>query len=58
VSLVKYAEELGIELMERRINDLILRNAAGETEEYEILQMFPFSSATKRMGIIIQHKDT
>jgi len=55
---VKYAEELGIELMERRINDLILRNAAGETEEYEILQMFPFSSATKRMGIIIQHKDT
>ena len=58
VSLVKYAEELGIELMERRVNDLILRNAAGETEEYEILQMFPFSSATKRMGIIIQHKDT
>ena len=36
VSLVKYADELGIELVERKLNELIIKNAAG-IEEYEIL---------------------
>jgi phospholipid-translocating ATPase len=37
---------------------LVVRTASGEIETYEILQLFPFSSATKRMGIILCHTDT
>lgn len=33
-----------------------IENAVGVTEEYDILANFPFSSATKRMGIILKHK--
>jgi phospholipid-translocating ATPase len=58
VTLVKYAEELGIELLERKSNEMIIRNASGEIESYEVLQIFPFSSTTKRMGIVVRHKDT
>jgi phospholipid-translocating ATPase len=28
----------------------------GECEEYDILGNFPFSSETKRMGIILRHR--
>jgi magnesium-transporting ATPase (P-type) len=31
-------------------------NAAGDEECYEIINIFPFSSDTKRMGIILRHK--
>lgn len=33
-------------------------NAAGMVEEYDILANFPFSSETKRMGIILRHRET
>jgi len=37
---------------------IMLQNPSGELEEYDILQNFPFSSETKRMGIIVKHKAT
>ena len=35
-----------------------LQNPNGDIEEYDILQNFPFKSETKRMGIVIKHRQT
>lgn len=45
-------------LKARDADSMKLYNAAGEDEDYEILNIFPFSSETKRMGIIVRHKAT
>ena len=45
-------------LMERDQHRTIIENAAKDTEVYEILDNFPFSSDTKRMGIIMRHVPT
>ncbi len=58
IALVKFAEQLDMKLVEREELYIKLLNPDGETEEYDILQCFPFSSESKRMGIIIQHRDT
>eukprot|EP00352_Strombidinopsis_acuminata_P000074 CAMPEP_0176339364 /NCGR_PEP_ID=MMETSP0126-20121128/705_1 /TAXON_ID=141414 ORGANISM="Strombidinopsis acuminatum, Strain SPMC142" /NCGR_SAMPLE_ID=MMETSP0126 /ASSEMBLY_ACC=CAM_ASM_000229 /LENGTH=92 /DNA_ID=CAMNT_0017682909 /DNA_START=1836 /DNA_END=2114 /DNA_ORIENTATION=+ len=33
-------------------------NAAGVSEKYDVLANFPFSSDTKRMGIVLRHQAT
>jgi phospholipid-translocating ATPase len=33
----------------------VIENTAHEKEEYEILANFPFTSESKRMGIILRH---
>lgn len=33
-----------------------LENPTGAKEQYDILENFPFSSETKRMGIIMRHR--
>ena len=58
IALVKFAEQLDMRLEEREELYIKLKNPDGETEEYDILQCFPFSSESKRMGIIIQHRVT
>ena len=35
-----------------------LRAPSGEVEEYEILLIFPFTSESKRMGIIVKDTST
>lgn len=52
---MKFADNLGMQLLQREENYMKIENAAGRIEEYEILANFPFSSATKRMGIIVKH---
>jgi phospholipid-translocating ATPase len=37
---------------------MFLANDRDEEERYEILKDFPFSSETKRMGIILRHTET
>ena len=37
---------------------MLILNPYDKEEEYEILANFPFSSETKRMGIIVKHKST
>ena len=54
VALVKFVEELGYELVKRDQKNIIIKNIRNVQEEYKILQCFPFSSETKRMGIIVQ----
>ena len=56
IALVKFAEEIGMELSKREEEYLKLVTPNGEDDEYDILQNFPFSSDTKRMGIIIRHR--
>ena len=58
VSLVKFAETLKMTLLARDQNFIRIQNAAGQEEEYDILANFPFSSETKRMGILVKHRST
>ena len=43
--------------MERDEKKIIIRDADGQLLEYEVIQNFPFSSDTKRMGIILRGKE-
>ena len=45
-------------LVDRDQNFVVIENAAKERETYGILAIFPFSSDTKRMGIILRHEDS
>ena len=45
-----------MKLVEREELFIKLDNPNGEVEEYDILQNFPFTSESKRMGIILRHK--
>jgi phospholipid-translocating ATPase len=56
--LVKFAESLGMILEEREELFVKIRDSNGYIQEYEILQNFPFSSESKRMGIIVRNKET
>ena len=60
IALVEFAESMGF-FMEDRDRQLIRvrePTSSEEIREYEILDSFPFSSARKRMGIILRIKRT
>ena len=54
ITLVNFGQSLGYKLEERTEDYIRLKNPRGETEEYEILNLFPFTSESKRMGIIVR----
>lgn len=56
VALVKNAEELNMLLIFRSEKEIKIKNANDVIEEYEVLANFPFSSETKRMGILLRNK--
>lgn len=59
IAIVKFAEQVGLSLTKRdRHHMTLLHNASGRKYEFDILQMFPFNSDTKRMGIIVRDKTT
>jgi phospholipid-translocating ATPase len=58
IALVKFTETVGLVLEDRSLTTITLRNPKGEFEQHEILMIFPFTSASKRMGIILQDKQT
>lgn len=45
---------MGLALVERDLKILKVEAPHGKTLEYEILQLFPFTSERKRMGIIVK----
>ncbi len=47
-----------MKLLERSNDYMKIENAFAKIEEYEILANFPFSSETKRMGIVLRHVQT
>lgn len=58
VALVKFANEMGMKLIERDQNMIVIKNTNGNEERYDVLANFPFSSETKRMGIVLRHQET
>ena len=58
VALVNFAETVGFKLLERKTNLIKIKTPGDFIEEYEILFNFPFSSETKRMGIILRNLKT
>jgi phospholipid-translocating ATPase len=54
--LVKFSDSLGMKLTAREELYIKIENANGDAEEYDILGNFPFSSESKRMGIILRHR--
>ena len=56
IALVKFAKTLNMKLISRTDKSLTIKDAAGNIEEFEVLANFPFSSETKRMGIILKNK--
>jgi phospholipid-translocating ATPase len=55
VALVEFTESVGMKLVERDLHEMTILINNEVTESYEILEMFPFSSATKRMGIVLKN---
>ena len=45
-------------MTERDQHIIQIINAAGNIERYEVLANFPFSSESKRMGIVLKHHET
>ncbi|KAK0175080.1 hypothetical protein PV327_008862 [Microctonus hyperodae] len=59
VALVKWTEEVGLALFKRDLNSIQLKALSnGQILNYTILQVFPFTSETKRMGIIIKEESS
>ena len=58
MALVKFAYQLGMKLIDRDQSVIGIENAAGVSENYDVLANFPFSSDTKRMGIVLRHQET
>jgi phospholipid-translocating ATPase len=58
VALVKFADHLNMKLNERTQMRVQIVNADNREEDYEILANFPFSSDTKRMGILVKHLES
>ena len=61
VAIVKWTELVGLTLVYRDMTSIHLRyssrsQTADKTLEYEILHVFPFTSETKRMGIIVRDR--
>uniref|UniRef100_A0A914WNS1 P-type ATPase N-terminal domain-containing protein n=1 Tax=Plectus sambesii TaxID=2011161 RepID=A0A914WNS1_9BILA len=54
VALVSWSESVGLALVHRDLSGMRLQTPTGESKSYQILQLFPFTSETKRMGIILQ----
>jgi phospholipid-translocating ATPase len=54
IALVNFAEQLGFEMKSRTKNKIKVTNPFGTAEEFDILDVFPFTSASKRMGIILR----
>uniref|UniRef100_A0A8D8VQQ7 Phospholipid-transporting ATPase n=1 Tax=Cacopsylla melanoneura TaxID=428564 RepID=A0A8D8VQQ7_9HEMI len=58
VALVKWTEEVGLAVIRRDLNSISLLAPSGQTLNYTVLQLFPFTSESKRMGIIVKDDNT
>lgn len=58
IALVKYANSLGMELVERDRTSVQIKNTKGIYENYEIIANFPFSSQTKKMSVLVKQRET
>jgi phospholipid-translocating ATPase len=54
IALVSWTENAGLTLIKRDLNTIVLRGPDNSLLEYDLLQVFPFTSESKRMGIILR----
>lgn len=55
IAMVEYFEELGFEIINRDDKYVKFLDRNKQTHFYEILELFPFESSKKRMGIIVKN---
>lgn len=58
IALVRFSEQLGMILEDREELYVKIKDSNDVEHEYDILDNFPFSSETKRMGIIVKNRLT
>ncbi|GIY93492.1 hypothetical protein CEXT_718281 [Caerostris extrusa] len=58
VALVAWTESVGLALIHRDITSMKLQTAHKQILNYSILQIFPFTSESKRMGIIVKEENS
>ncbi|XP_040841086.1 probable phospholipid-transporting ATPase IIB isoform X4 [Ochotona curzoniae] len=58
VALVQWTESVGLTLVSRDLTSMQLRTPSGQVLTFCILQMFPFTSESKRMGVIVRDEAT
>lgn len=54
VALVSWTESVGLTLVNRDMNEITLQTPIGDKIKFKVLRVFPFTSETKRMGIIVK----
>ncbi|KAG7250113.1 hypothetical protein CRUP_019581, partial [Coryphaenoides rupestris] len=57
-ALVQWTESVGLTLVTRDLASLKLRTPSGQILTFHILQIFPFTSESKRMGVIVREEAT
>ena len=58
VAIVKWTESVGLTLIFRDRTRIELQTPSGNTISFEILEIFPFTSESKRMGIVVRDTQT
>uniref|UniRef100_A0A671NHE2 Phospholipid-transporting ATPase n=1 Tax=Sinocyclocheilus anshuiensis TaxID=1608454 RepID=A0A671NHE2_9TELE len=58
VSLVQWTESVGLTLVGRDQSSMQMRTPSGQILNFTILQIFPFTYESKRMGIIVRDEST
>ena len=56
VALVQWTESVGLTLVNRDLTEIHLRSPMGDIMKFTVLRVFPFTSETKRMGIIVREE--
>ncbi|GAA5858648.1 hypothetical protein JCM8547_001405 [Rhodosporidiobolus lusitaniae] len=56
VAIVRFTESVGLTLSARDRTSITLSTAAVATLAYDVLEIFPFTSESKRMGIIVRDR--
>ncbi|CAD6899230.1 unnamed protein product [Tilletia controversa] len=58
VAIVRWTESVGLALIARDRTSMSLRATDGTVLSFDILEVFPFTSESKRMGIVIRERMT
>ncbi|RXK40705.1 phospholipid-translocating ATPase [Tremella mesenterica] len=58
VAIVRWTESVGLTLTSRDRTSMTLRSSSGHLFTFDILAVFPFTSESKRMGIIVRDRNT
>ncbi|TIB78805.1 hypothetical protein E3Q23_00632 [Wallemia mellicola] len=58
VAIVNWTESVGMTLVQRDRNQITLRTPSNALLKFEVLQLFPFTSESKRMSIIVRDTET